>query len=180
MDLATKIESLLFFRSEPMTLKTLANLLSCSLAEIEQAVEVLESRLIDRGIKLIKKDDALILGTNPEAHELIEKITKEELSRDIGKAGLETLAIVLYRGPITKTEIDYIRGVNSGFILRNLSVRGLIERLPDPTDARRYQYRPTLDLLAQLGIKDISELPDWHSIKQEIDCFIDQDNNNDD
>jgi segregation and condensation protein B len=180
MDLATQIESLLFFRSEPTTIKVLANLLSCSPVEIDQAVKILESRLIDRGIKLIIKDDALMLGTDPEADELIEKITKEELARDIGKAGLETLAIVLYRGPVTKAEIDYVRGVNSGFILRNLSVRGLVERLPDPKDARRYQYRPTFDLLAHLGIKNISELPDWQDIKQEIDSFVNQDDNTDD
>ncbi len=180
MDLPAKIESLLFFRSEPITLKNLADLLSCSPVEIGEAIKVLESRLIDRGIKLISKDDTLMLGTNPEIHELIEKITKEELSRDIGKAGLETLAIVLYRGPVTKAEIDYIRGVNSGFILRNLSIRGLTERSPDPNDARRYQYRPTFDLLAHLGIKNITELPDWDNVKQEIDSFVNQDNNKDD
>ena len=75
------------------------------------------------------------------------------MSSEIGKAGLETLAIVLYNGPVSRREIDYIRGVNSSFILRNLCVRGLVEREADSKDQKIFKYRSSLNLLAHLGIK---------------------------
>ena len=62
-----------------------------------------------------------MLGTSAEASTLIEKLTKEELNRDLGKASLETLSIIMYQGPIKRSQIDYIRGVNSTFILQKLT-----------------------------------------------------------
>jgi segregation and condensation protein B len=82
--------------------------------------------------------------------------------KDLGKAGLETLSIVLYKGPISRADIDYVRGVNSAFILRNLSVRGLITKEDN-------KYKPTLDLISHLGIKHIDELPDKETILAELD-----------
>ena len=69
-----------------------------------------------------------MLGTAPQMSATVETLTKEELMKDLGKAGLETISIILYKGPISRAEIDYIRGVQSNFILRNLLVRGLIEK----------------------------------------------------
>jgi segregation and condensation protein B len=75
--------------------------------------------------------------------------------KDLGKAGLETLSIILYQGPISRAEIDYIRGVNSNFILRNLLIRGLIERVENPHDQRSFLYKPTLELISYLGLSKI-------------------------
>ncbi len=85
-------------------------------------------------------------------------------------SALETLSIIIYRGPITKKEIDYIRGVNSGFILRNLLIRGLIEK-DESKEGRGVQYKPTLDLLSLLGISNLSELPEYDAVKKEIEDF---------
>ncbi len=112
-----------------------------------------------------------MLATAPEAGPLLERIAKEERSKDIGKAGLETLAIILYRGPVTRAEVDYIRGVNSTFILRHLTVRGLVERIPNPEDSRSFLYRPTFELLSFLGITSIEELPEYASIMSQLDEF---------
>ena len=88
---------------------------------------------------------------------------KEELSRELSKASLETLTIILYTDGVTRSEIDFIRGVNSSFILRNLSVRGLIEK-SDAKEGRRNAYYPTLDTLAYMGVTRREELPDFDNL----------------
>jgi len=102
---------------------------------------------------------------------LIEQLTKDELTRDLGKAGLETLSVVLYQGPISRADIDYIRGVNSQFILRALLIRGLVERVDNPKDARSYLYKTTLDLLSHLGVSKLSELPEYEQVRKDIEEF---------
>jgi segregation and condensation protein B len=112
-----------------------------------------------------------MLGTSKELSPLIEKLTKDELTRDLGKAGLETLSIVLYQGPLARADIDYIRGVNSQFILRALLIRGLVERIDNPKDARSYLYKPTLDLLSHLGVSKIADLPEYEQVRKDIEGF---------
>jgi segregation and condensation protein B len=172
MTLEAKLEAVLFFKAEPLSIKELGKLLGANEEEIINAINELDSKLVDRGIRLIRKDQEVMLGTSPEASELIENIAKEELSRDLGKAGLETLAIILYMGPISRAEIDYIRGVNSSFIVRNLLIRGLIERTTNTEDARSYLYKPTMNLYSLLGITRIEDLPEWDSLREKINNFV--------
>lgn len=169
--LEAKIEAVLFWKAEPITRTELAKILSKSEEEISVALQMLEKNLAGRGVELMKKDDEVTLVTAAETSTLIEQLTKEELTKDLGKAGLETLTIILYRGPISRREIDYIRGVNSQFIVRNLLVRDLIERVPNPVDQRSFLYRPTFTLLAFLGIKEIADLPEYAGVQQEIEAF---------
>ncbi len=169
-----QIEALLFFKNEPVDKKWLKTTLNKSDAEIEEGIRALKESLFDRGIVLVEKDSDVALRTAPECSSLIESLQKEELSKDLGKAGLETLSIVLYHGPVTRAEIDYIRGVNSTFILRSLLVRGLVEKIPNPDDSRSFLYRPTFDLLSFLGISTISELPEYQQVQDEIESFKSQ------
>lgn len=168
MDVAQTLEALLFFKNEPLTRARLAAWLQVDLATVTAALVTLDERLQGRGIVLLQEGDRVQLGTHPEAGPLLETITREELSKDIGRAGLETLAIVCYHGPVTRTDIDYIRGVNSSFIIRHLLTRGLIEREPHPDDARRYLYRPTLELWQHLGLRSATELPEFDAIKAKL------------
>jgi len=108
------------------------------------------------------------LGTNPELSHLIEYLQKEELNKELSKASLETLSIVLYKNGATRADIDYIRGVNSSFTLRALSIRGLVEKTTDPKDARRYIYKPTFDLLSYMGVKNMTELPEYVETSQNL------------
>jgi segregation and condensation protein B len=124
---------------------------------------------------LIEHDGEYTLGTNPESAKLIEAARTEELSKDLGKAGLETLAIVLYQGPIRRSDIDYIRGVNSNFILRNLLIRGLIERKPDPKDSRASVYLASMELLRFLGLSHVEDLKDFEAVKEAIAQFKNND-----
>lgn len=170
MNIKNTIEALLFYKGEPMTLKKIVSLLGVSEEEVVVSLNELETTLTG-GIRLMRNGDEVMLATSPETSSFIEKIIKEELSRDLGKAGLETLSIILYMGPITRSRIDYIRGVNSTFIIRNLMVRGLVEKIPNPHDQRSFLYKPTFELLSYLGIPRIEELPDFDTVTQEIKSF---------
>lgn len=171
MQLDAQIEGILFFKGEPVTLKRLSDILGKDKAEIEAALKTLEEKLVGRGLTLIYKEDEVMLGTAPDLSPLIEKLTREELTRDLGKAGLETLSIVLYRGPISRREIDHIRGVNSNFILRNLLIRGLVEKVPSPTDQRSFLYKPTFELLSFMGLTKIEDLPEYTALREEVENF---------
>ncbi|MEN9614576.1 MAG: segregation and condensation protein segregation and condensation protein [Candidatus Parcubacteria bacterium] len=168
MTLSAQIEAILFWKGESTSKTKLASILSVTVAQIEAGLVTLEKELDGRGIQLIRKEDEVVLATHKEISGTIEKLIKEEIHRDLGKAGLETLALVLYRGPISRSDIDYIRGVNSQFILRNLLIRGLVEKVTDEKDQRRFLYKPTFDLLTHLGIKSIDELPEWQAVQAEI------------
>lgn len=170
---SAQLESILFFKSEPLTTKELAKMLGMSEAGIREAAEALKESLRDRGLTLVSEGDAYMLATAPEASELIERITKEELEKDPGKAGMEILAIILYQGPQTRAQIDYIRGVNSTFSLRQLMIRGLLERVDNPADQRSFLYKPTLQLLSFLGVSSTNELPDFGKTKEMLASLTD-------
>jgi segregation and condensation protein B len=172
MNITKLIEAILFYKSEPVSIEKLAQWLETDKETVGTTLVELEKNLENRGLILVRKDDEVMLGTAPEASDIIEKITKEELSRDLGKATIETLSIVMYKGPISRPEIDYIRGVNSSFILRNLMVRGLVERTTHPTDSRSYLYRPTFELLSHLGLSRTEDLPEFDSVKTAIESFV--------
>jgi segregation and condensation protein B len=109
------------------------------------------------------------LRTGPNAAELVERVQKEEYARDIGKAGLEALAAILYRGPLTRAEVDFIRGVNSTQTLRTLTMRGLVRKISNPKDERSFLYQPTTELYAELGIHSQSELPEYASTRAKLE-----------
>lgn len=166
-----KIEAILFFKSEPVSFEYLAKHANINIDEVKTAVSNLGNILKGRGVEIIIHEDKIRLVTAKEASPIIEEITKEELIRDLGKAGLETLAIVLYKGPVRRKEIDEIRGVNSSFILRNLLIRGLVEKNGKEEGERSFSYSPSFDLLRFLGIKSIDELPEFEQFKREIEEF---------
>jgi segregation and condensation protein B len=121
---------------------------------------------------LLEKENEITLGTAPELSKLIEDLQKEELNKDLSKASLETLSIVLYKNGVSRAEIDYIRGVNSSFTLRALSVRGLVEKTMDAKDNRRYIYKPSFELLSFMGVKSVEELPEYAEVKNGIEIAV--------
>lgn len=171
MNLSQQIEAILFWKAEPISFKRLAELLKVDENVVKTGLQELEVILKDRGITLVQNDTEVMLGTSKEASAIIETLTKEELMRDLGKAGLETLSIILYQGPISRADIDFIRGVNSQFILRNLLIRGLVERVDNPEDARSFLYKTTLSLLSHLGISKIEELPEYQKVREDISSY---------
>lgn len=172
-NLETKIEAVLFWAGVPISRKRLAEILKVGQVEVNEGLESLKNSLQSRGIVLQEKDNDITLGTSPEFSSLIEDLQKEELNKNLTKSSLETLSIVLYRNGASRAEIDYIRGVNSSFTLRALSVRGLVERISDPKDQRRFIYRPTFELLSYMGIKSVEELPEYTEVSNNIKVAAD-------
>lgn len=180
MNITQKIESYLFYTGDAIAIKNLAKVFEVSEGEIQDALNALEQALSGRGIVLVRNGGDVMLATHPDMADVIMAIKKQELSDPLSKSALETLTIILYKDGATKPEIDFVRGVNSGFMLRNLLVRGLIEKVPndeDPTSRgassghskRVTKYRATMDTLRFLGISTLSELPNFEQFKAEIE-----------
>ncbi len=169
MELAKKIEAILFFKGEPISRKRVSQILKVGEIEVNEGIEQLKESLKERGIVLLENDNEIMLGTAPELSKLIEDLQKEELNRDLSKASLETLSIILYKNGASRSEIDYIRGVNSSFTLRALSIRGLVEKTTDPKDSRRFIYKPSFELLSFMGVKSVEELPEYSEINNSVE-----------
>ena len=184
MNLKNIIEAYLFYIGEPISREQIQKALTKkddikntpTLEEIDEALSELERSLKERGIRLIEHNGMVQLRTAPETGEWLESIRVEELSRDIGKAGFETLAIIAYRGETSKSDIEYIRGVQSSSILRHLVMRGLIERIPNPKDQRSFLYKPTLDLVGYLGLTRIEEMPRYKEMQERLKKECEQEN----
>jgi segregation and condensation protein B len=157
------LEALLFIYGEPIAVKKIAQILNKKPSEIEQAAQTLKNALHDetRGLALIRHKDQLQLVTRPEFAPLLEMVMKTELRESLTHAAVETLAIISYGAPIIRSEIDYIRGVNSSFILRSLLLRGLIERSTDAKRGNAYVYEPSADFLKYLGVSQVEDLPEY-------------------
>jgi segregation and condensation protein B len=172
LSIESQIEAILFFRAEPVKLTKLASLLEETPEIVREGLDKLRVSLSGRGLALVETNEEVLLGTNPELASLIEKLTRDDLTTDIGKAGLETLSLVLYRSPITRSEIDYVRGVNSGYILRHLLIRGLIERESKAGETRGFVYRPSMNLLQHLGLSRQEDLPEYAEVQAKVKDFI--------
>lgn len=167
--LTNQIEAVLFYLAEPVSVSFLAKLFLVEREEILHAIGELGLSMESRGLRLIFHDDEVTLGTAPETSHVIEKILREERERDLGRAGIETLTIVAYKGPISRREIEYIRGVNCQFALRTLLLRGLVQKKSSEKDERVMVYTITADTLRHLGLSHISELPNYESVKGELE-----------
>jgi len=171
MSLDARIEAILFYKGEPVSLALLARILYVTCDEISAALLQLEKRLEESGLRLMRKDEQVMLVTAPESAQIIESLAKEELTKSLGSAGLETLAIILYQGPLSRSAIDYIRGVNSQYVVRTLLVRGLVEKTTGKEGERALLYRPTFDLLSHLGLTSLEELPEYTTVRRELKIF---------
>lgn len=169
MTLDVKIEGLLFYKAAPQSKVKLMKLFGVDELELGTAIQNLRTRLQTGAVRLSETDTEIQLVTAPELSEFIESLRKSDLTGDIGKAGAETLAIVLYNEPISRAEIDRIRGVNSSFILRNLMTRGLVSR--ESITGHGYQFRITTELLQFLGVTHKHELPQFSEFMNQIEAF---------
>lgn len=169
--LSRQIQALLFAEGGALTFKSLEKALSCDTAELQSALTMLATALEKTGLVLVKSDTEAVLAVAADAKEIVMKKATEEYARDIGDAGLEVLAVLLYEGPSTRAQIDYIRGVNSSSTLRNLLSRGCVERSGNPEDGREYIYRATAELLAHIGVSERTKLPEYSTISSELSSF---------
>ena len=167
-ELEPKIETVLFLSGGPVALKKIAGIVESSEEDVLAAIKTLKERLdsSSSGLRVIEVDGAFQLVTDPRLASLAQKMVKDELAEDLTPAALETLSLIAYIGPVAKSAIEYIRGVNSSFTIRNLLIRGLIERSVHPQKTNTYLYRPSADLIRHLGISSVEELPDFDKFKE--------------
>lgn len=170
--LKSTIESLLFASGDPLSLNDICNFLE----EKSKVIEITLQEMIEeydksnRGIKLIMIKGSYQLVTKPENADYIQKLLKKNKRQSLSQASIESLAIVAYKQPITRIDIDEIRGVKSESALQRLIERGLIKevgRLEVP--GRPILYGTTEEFLRQFELKDLEELPSLDLFGQEED-----------
>jgi segregation and condensation protein B len=167
LSLKSLLESLLFVADEPVALERLAAVLEVELEQIERAVSELSDDYAERGLRLQRKKhrgvERVQLVTAPEAADWIRRFLGLELTGKLSAAALETLAIVAYRQPVTRGEIEAVRGVSSDSVLRTLVHRGLIEEQGRLEQAGRpIIYGTTFEFLQEFGLSGLDQLPPLH------------------
>ncbi len=161
------IESLLFVSGESLGISRLVKMTGASKSEVENAIMTLSALHAEgSGLRLIKKENRVQLVSNPSNAQYVEKLIKSEIQEGLSKAALEVLSIIAYRGPITRMNIEAIRGVNCSFTLRTLMMRGLLEREENPSDARSYLYKISFEFLKKLGVENVEKLPDYEELSK--------------
>ena len=165
MNLKSQIESLLFLSPKPVAVKKLAEVTGGKKEEIKTILEDIKKEYDERsgGVSVIDHQGSYQMSTSAENSEMVRNFLKDEQLGELTKPGLETLTIIAYRGPLTKAELEQIRGVNCGLILRNLIIRGLAERREEK-DKLRTVYEVTHEFLRYLGLTSIKELPDYEKL----------------
>ena len=164
------IESLLFVSGEPIKIVKLAKICAVGEEEIEVAITGLSSDYDEkRGLAIIRIRDTVQLVTNSANSEFVSEMMKSEIQENLSQASLEVLSIVAYRGPISRAEIEAIRGVNCSFTLRALSIRGLVDKIENVKDNRRYLYNISFDFLKKLGVESVEKLPDWEALSKKTE-----------
>lgn len=168
--LAQSLHALLFLSGAPVRIERLAKLAECSPLEAKQALDELATALATSGLALRTIDDGVQLVTAPTVAPVTERFAKDAFETNLSKGALETLTIILYKGPLTRAAIDYIRGMNSQYALQTLLVRGIIERTDNPNDARSYLYTASRKFCDYVGILDKTSLPEFaalHTLQDE-------------
>jgi len=162
-ELGRKIEAILFIAGEPIEFQKLAALLEISEEEIKNTIIDIQNDYQNnqKGLSLVIFENKVQLTTTADLSETIEKFLQTILKEELTPAALETLSIVAYKGPLTRSEIDNIRGVNSSYILRNLLIRGLIDRELDPHRPNAFIYKISFDFLRKMGLEKIDDLPEY-------------------
>lgn len=170
MELKSLVESLLFVADRTVTVDSLATALDVSVEDAETALLALEAEYQEgRGFRIQRKGDRLQLVSAPEAGPQIQRFLGLDISGRLSSAALETLSIVAYRQPVTRAQVEAIRGVNSDSVLRSLVRRGLLEEVGRAqTAGLPILYGTTFEFLKQFGLQTLDDLPDWHEIDREI------------
>jgi segregation and condensation protein B len=154
------LEGLLFVASEPAAIERLATALDVSIARVEQGLQQLEAQLERRGIRLQRHNGSAQLVSAPEVADAIEVFLGLDLNTKLSRAALEALAIIAYRQPVTRPQIEAIRGVNSDGVIRTLLHRGLIEEVGRLEQAGRpILYGTTFAFLQYFGLENVDGLP---------------------
>lgn len=167
MDLPSTLEAILFVAGEPVAEAVLARAAGTSGDAVTAALSSLDEGYRQRaaGVRLLRSPEGVQLVTSPEAKTAVEAFVTAGVRERLTPAAAETLAIIAYRGPVSRAAVEAIRGVNSSFTLRLLALRGLVTRKPHPKDARRYLYEVSAEFLRHLGVARLADLPQYAELR---------------
>jgi segregation and condensation protein B len=160
LPLSAKLEALLFVAAEAVTTAQLAAALDVAPSVVERGLNELDDSLSTRGLRLQRNAGRVQLTTAPQLAELIERFLGLEATTHLSRAALETLAIIAYQQPVTRPQIDAIRGVNSDSMMKSLLHKGLIlesGRADGP--GRPILYSTAPEFLQHFGLNSILEMP---------------------
>lgn len=168
METKSLIEGLLFISGKPMSTAKLAEILKKEKKEVAAAADELMKQYNepDKGIHIQKAGTSYQMATSPLATHIIKDFIKSEQTGELTKPSLETLTIIAYQGPITKAELEKIRGVNCGLIIRNLLIKGLVEARED-REKMATVYNITFDFLKFLGLDRVDDLPEYEKLNSD-------------
>jgi segregation and condensation protein B len=159
-ELKAGLEAVLFVAPVSVNLSQLATALEISEAEVEQGLKLLDADYKRRGLRLQRHAGRIQLTTSPEVGEVVERFLGLEITSHLSQASLEALSIVAYQQPVTRPQVDSIRGVNSDGVMKSLLHKGLIQdvgRAPGP--GRPILYASTPEFLQHFGLSSLEELP---------------------
>ena len=163
----SKIESILFVASKALSMEQIAKVIGAKKNDVQDVLIDLVKKYNESnsGIVILSENGKYQMASNPNNFEVLENFIKVEITNELTRAQLETLTLVAYRGPITRPELEQIRGVNCAVILRNLLIRDLIVESEDKEKALP-AYSLSIEALRHLGIKSVKELPNYESLAQ--------------
>ena len=166
--LSSKLEALLFVAAEPVSIPQLASVLDVSVSVIEKGLKELDESLRSRGLRLQRNAGRVQLTTAPELAELVERFLGLEATTHLSRAALETLAIIAYQQPVTRPQVDSIRGVNSDSMIKSLLSKGLIfESGRTDGPGRPILYSTSPEFLQHFGLNSLQDLPPLELPKDE-------------
>lgn len=168
MSIKSQIESLLFIAAKPLSLNDLNKLLEKNKKDLEKSLLELRDDYHSKesGLQIIEQSKKYQMVSSADNAKLVQKYLEDETSGELSQASLEALTIIAYRGPISKTELERIRGVNCSLIIRNLLLRGLIEEKNSASGEDKI-YNVSLDFIRFLGIESIEQLPDYERLNKD-------------
>jgi segregation and condensation protein B len=168
LPLTAMVEAMLFVSSEPVPVQQIAEALNFKVDAIEQALIELRDGTegVSRGLRLQRKGDKVQLTTHPECAPYIERFLGLDLTSRLSKPALETLSIIAYQQPVTRAQIEQVRGVNCDGVLANLLNKGLIEEVGRlETAGRPIQYGTTFAFLQHFGLRGLDDMPQLQPIE---------------
>lgn len=170
LDIPAALESLLFVSAEPVAPSQLAATLEISSLEVEQGLKQLDGELQTRGLRLQRHGGRVQLTTAPEMAEMVERFLGLEATSRLSRAALETLAIVAYQQPVTRPQIEAVRGVSSDGVMKSLLGKGLVQEV-GRTDGpgRPILYGTAPDFLQQFGLNSLTDMPPLNMPEVETD-----------
>ena len=182
ISLSARLEALLFVAPAPVTLSQLATALGITTRQVENGLSELEILYTKeeniRGLRIQRHQGRVQLTTAPQVAVYVEKFLGLESTTRLSRAALETLAIIAYQEPVTRPQVDAIRGVNSDGVLKTLLSKGLIQEIGRAeAPGRPFLYSTTTDFMGHFGLTSMDELPPLDNPLGDIEKIAPQDNN---